>query len=401
MRDSTIHRIFLLLRASSLALICAGVGQVTTRAAAPSAGPARVSAARDVLSPREWARVEAAAMRALGWMAKQQLEDGSFPTLATGKPGVTGLCVLAYLAGGHMPGDGPYGKTIDRGIDYLLSCQQSNGLIARGRLPTKWELHNLGHTAIYNHAIGALALSESYGITDGERAPRIRAAVGRAIRFTLNQQRARKELPHDRGGWRYLRRHDAADSDLSVTGWQIMFLRSAKNAGFEVPSERIDEAVRFVQRCFDGETHHTFLYGLDGRARRPTRAVTGAGILTLSLAGLHHTPEAVMAADTLLEHSFDRYNAPLHWPRCEYASHEVDRYHYGAFYCTQAAFQMGGRYWERLFPPLARVLIEHQAEDGAWAAEAVADQPFGRTYTTALVVLTLATPDQLLPIFQR
>ena len=47
-----------------------------------------------------------------------------------------------------------------------------------------------------------------------------------------------KDSPADRGGWRYIHDLDDVDSDLSVTGWQLMFLRSARNAGFEVPNER-------------------------------------------------------------------------------------------------------------------------------------------------------------------
>jgi len=47
------------------------------------------------------------------------------------------------------------------------------------------------------------------------------------------------------GGWRYLNKRypHLNDSDLSVTGWQLMFLRSAKNAGFDVPEKNINDGV--------------------------------------------------------------------------------------------------------------------------------------------------------------
>ena len=41
-----------------------------------------------------------------------------------------------------------------------------------------------------------------------------------------------------------------SDSDLSVTGWHLMFLRSARNAGFDVPDRAIADAVAYIRRTF-------------------------------------------------------------------------------------------------------------------------------------------------------
>ena len=43
---------------------------------------------------------------------------------------------------------------------------------------------------------------------------------------------------------------DDKDADLSIIGWQLMALRSAKNAGFDVPVEAIDAAVECVRRHY-------------------------------------------------------------------------------------------------------------------------------------------------------
>lgn len=64
--------------------------------------------------------------------------------------------------------------------------------------------------------------------------------------------------------------------------------------------------------------------------------------------------------------------------------------------------QLGGRNWPEFFPSTAQTLIDHQQSDGSWPADSRgSDSPFGNSYTTALVLLWLGAPNQLLPIFQR
>ena len=99
-----------------------------------------------------------------------------------------------------------------------------------------------------------------------------------------------------------------------------------------------------------------------------------------------------MAGDWILRSSFANYNR---------ISFPDDRYHYGAFYCSQAMFQLGGDYWRRFFPDFMTVFTANQHEDGSWDAESTDDDVYGNSYTTALSVLSLATPYQLLPIYQR
>ena len=47
------------------------------------------------------------------------------------------------------------------------------------------------------------------------------------------------------------------------------------------------------------------------------------------------------------------------------------------------------------------VLLENQQADGSWPPEGNRDGYFGSAYTTALVILALSPPYQLLPIYQR
>ena len=65
--------------------------------------------------------------RALAFLAKNQAGPeraelaGSFN--APGMPGNTGvasLCIMAFLAKGHTPGNGRHGEVINKGIDYIF-----------------------------------------------------------------------------------------------------------------------------------------------------------------------------------------------------------------------------------------------------------------------------------------
>ncbi len=351
----------------------------------------------EVLSARQWNQVDAAVDRSLAWLASQQRRDGSFPTIKPGQPAVTSLCILAFLADGHRPGEGPYGQNINAGIDFVLSCQKANGLFCY-QVPEKPYMKGAraSRTYPYNHAISGVMLGEVYGMTDRRRADRIRVAIDRALRFTYQEQKMPKKRRGDLGGWRYHKPPAPVSADLSVTSWHLMFLRSVQNAGFNVPKENVDEGLGYVQRCFDRRSGMFRYIAIDKawpRPGEPSRSMTGAGILSLSLGGMHETEMARRAGDWLLKHPFDRYNE---------STSLCQRFHYGAFYCSQAMYQLGGKYWAEFYPVLVHTCLANQRPDGSWDSEARdVDSAFGNAYTSSLIVLALTTPYQLLPIFQR
>jgi hypothetical protein len=349
----------------------------------------------NALSPAESRRVEAAVDRALVFLASQQQPDGSFPTLPNGQPGVTSLCVLAYMAHGHLPGEGTHGQRLETAAEFIMSCQKENGLITLngpdGPQITREVSHEIGSAATYNHAISSLALSEMYGMSPTKRAGEMQRVINKALTAALEMQRWRKD-PGDQGGWRYINQFDQHDSDLSVTGWYLMFLRSARNAGFNVPKQAIDDAVAFVRRSYQ-KNYGAFGYTVN-TGRGPSRGTAGAGILALGHAGFHNSFEAQRTGQWLMQYSFDVYNDTLGLDR--------DRYHYSLFNCCQGMYQLGSPYWEQFFPRTVRVVLDNQQSDGSWDAESYhRDRAYGNSYTTALVVLALGAPNQLLPVFQR
>jgi hypothetical protein len=352
------------------------------------------------LSDDDLLKVDQAIEKSLHWLAAQQNSDGSFPTFPTGQPGITGLCLMAFASQGHVPGEGPYGDKLARAVQYVLKVQKPSGLLALVAPNSTQVTRGVVQPGIiYNHGMAGLALAESYGMMGGGE-NETRLAIEQALEATLTMQGWVKRREIDNGGWRYLHLHDDEeffDSDLSATGWQLMFLRSAKNAGFDVPKEAIDKAVGYVKRCFNPQLG-TFQYAAT-RFDRRSRGMAGAGVLAMAHAGYHNSEEARLTGDWILKNKFDRYNVnvifnPRAWPD--------DRYHYGLFNCSQAMYQLGDEYWDKFFPSTARTLLANQGTDGAWPPETYnGDQLYGNAYTTALVVLSLSAPNQLLPIFQR
>ena len=379
------------------ALLLAGIDN------APAAEPANAEneSLASALTPQAWDQVERSIERALAWLAREQNADGSFEAPDSAQPAATSFAIMAYLSKGHLPGEGPYGQQIDKAIDYVLSLQQSNGLLASGgdssrvSVESQFQIGTVpisAKTANYNHAIAGLMLTEVYGTTDRTRAAKLKPAIVKALNFSRRIQTLPKASPQDKGGWRYLNTQTAGDSDLSVTSWQLMFFRSARNAEFPVPKEFVDDAIGYVLRCWE-DPQGIFYYKKSGNEQRWSRGMVGAGVLCLAMAGQHQTPISQRAGDWLLTRPFQRFGETVGGG---------DRFFYSAYYCSQAMAQLGGRYWKQFFPNLVNVLLQSQQSSGEWPPEPYgSDRTFGNTYTTAMAVLSLTPPLQLLPVYQR
>ena len=234
-------------------------------------------------------QVQSSVDRGLDWLAHtQDTRTGSWPVnldRPTPSIAVTSLAVMAFMARGHVPGQGPYGDNVNRGIDFVLTQQQDNGLLSSANI----------RQAMYDHGIASIMLCEAYGMVDEPRQQRIKTVVAKAVRLILNAQTLPK-TPRDVGGWRYT--PTSEDSDISVTGWQLMALRGAANIGAPVPRKAIELGIAYIKRrAVDGGG---FSYILNGD---PNAARTGTGILSLELLGQHHTKEALAGGDYLLRNA--------------------------------------------------------------------------------------------------
>lgn len=360
-----------------------------------------------VLDEQQWKRLDQSVDRGLVWLATKQQADGSFESIDLGQPAVTSFCVMAFLSQGESPIDGKYKQELTKAIDYIADQQKANGLIARkapNSVPlvrnvisdVRSESAKIGVAGVYNHAISALALSEAYGQCSPEQSEKLTPVIEKAIAATLEMQRWRKQK-QDEGGWRYLNSLAGSDgSDLSVTGWQLMFLRSAKNTGFDVPDQSIDAAVKYIENCFISRADQKVHSYRVGSFLQCTRAMAGAGVLAMAHAGKNNSKQAIASGEWILKHDFAAYNQDV----VSDTPGLVDRYHYGAMVCSQAMFQLDGKYWKQFFPKLVDALVDNQRADGSWPPEKQ-DKQYGNCYSTAMSILSLTVSNQMLPIFQR
>ncbi len=311
--------------------------------------------------------------RGLEYLAKSQKKDGLFPGRHGKTTAIAALTGMAFLAKGNTPGLGPYGENINRCIDLVLKSEQTKG---REKKPTGYLVRS-GEGKMYAHCISTLFLSEVSGMVDPERQKKIDEVLPRALSLILDAQDYKKRSKELQGGWRY--QPNSNDADLSLTGWAVMALRSAKLNGAAVPDDSIAKAVEFILRCrprkSEGEKGFSYMPYQGGKP-----AMTGVAILCLSLSGQFDHPSLPKAGDYLLKAKPNkRWGGGGH-------------FYYMNYYCTQAMFQLGGKYWDQWAEQLYEAALKRQKpKDGSW----------GDPYSTAMTVLALTVSYRQLPVYQR
>jgi prenyltransferase beta subunit len=329
------------------------------------------STTQAIAAPRtaEEIQIDKAISKSLKFLASQQVPSGAWRIDSYGEStAATSLAVMAFLAAGHVPGEGPYGKQINQGVAWVLDHQLPNGML----------VHRKSHGPMYSHGISTLMLAEVVGMVDKTMSKRCRMTLEKAAQLILDAQNVTKDK-RNAGGWRYSQ--TSADSDLSVTGWQLLALRAAKNVGCDIPAESIDKAIEYVKNCNSARSGFGYQPG-----HRPTHTITGVGILSLEVCGDHHAEESLEAAEWLLEN-------PLQFG---------DRYYfYGVYYCTVGMFKMGDKYWDETREQVFDDLLSNQSADGSWQDSRGTEKRYGKIYSTSLSLLALAVEYRYLPIYQR
>jgi len=310
---------------------------------------------------------EAAVSRGLRWMAEQQNQDGGWG-LSGGKSDSAGasLALLPFLGAGQTHQVGRYKDHVAHGLRWMLEHQKESGDL---RVNV-----NRQH-GMYAHGQAAIVLCEAFKMTGDEQ---LRAAAQRSIDFIVKAQ-------HPAGGWRY---EPGEAGDLSVTGWQLMALQSARAAQLDVPQETLDRAAAFMDSVsVAGGAQYQYTPG-----GRINEAMTAEGLLSRMYLGwnLRLNPELSEGIEWLSE------NHPPH-------AGQSNMYYW--YYATQAMHHHGGPAWERWNLKMRDILVNTQEtrdrDAGSWTPRGQHDRTGGRLYMTSLAVCTLEIYYRHAPLFRQ
>ncbi len=316
--------------------------------------------------------------RGLRWLARQQdtkgtdagswsmrgpFDDGS---LKENRVAATAMALLAFQGDGNTHLGGPYKTVVAKGLKFLLKSQsRSDGFFAR---------QSPYQEKAYSHAQATIAICELYAMTKDSS---LRASAEAAIDYALKAQSSE-------GGWRYKPRQD---SDLSVTGWYVLALKSAESAGLKVPHSIFSIIHDYVESLGirDGAG---YVYK---KGRPGTPAMTAEGLLCRQYLGWPHEEEAMaLGLETLV----------VDWPLTR---SDMNVYHW--YYSTQALHHYGGSLWVRwnanMKVKLPRMQIKRGRESGSWSPQADEwGRNAGRLFTTCLSIYCLEVYYRHLPLYK-
>lgn len=321
---------------------------------------------------------ERAVELALQWLADHQMPNGGWSLVHdTGPcqgrcpnngsherfdPAATGLSLLAFLGAGYTHREGKHRDTVRRGVYYLQQIMQET--------PQGGSFLHQSERGMYNHGIAAFALCEAFQLTNDKD---LRQTAQQAVDFIIAAQ-------NYQGGWGYLPKQPG---DLTLSGWQIMALKSAYAAGLDVHPATI---VRLDPFLDSQQTPNSFFYGYAKPGKSAT--CTAIGLLLRLFRGMSNThPTVLDGADFLSKNTRPGSDA------------------YYNYYSTLLLFHVGGPFWEQWNAHMREHLIATQAQSGHAAGSWFFDDPYGleggRVYTTAMSAMTLEVYYRFAPIYQQ
>jgi hypothetical protein len=356
----------------------------------------------------------AAIRRGCAWIAAQQPVQGP-GSFGDNKAIVafTALSTLALMAEGSSMHRGPHGRQVARGVEWLLrlvEAPQAKDTAVPGYFKTPQD----DNSRMHGQGYATLALASALGSADEKTAGRIRAVLSQAVECAQRSQTGT-------GGWGY-EPDRATEHEGSVTVTIAQGLRAANYAGVKVSRDTVVRGLDYLRRSQrrhgptspQAEWDGSFKYSIT--TERSTYALTAAAISSFYLFGEYgRRPEdkdALERGIAFLKRHLRRQMRDREW------------HYYGHFYAAWAAWQHDGdhasagpdetwgddprsadierttRFWGPWHAKVYPDLIRSQHEDGRWD-DPNDDYKFGDLLSTAFAVLTLAIPDELIPVFQR
>jgi hypothetical protein len=336
---------------------------------------------------------ESAVEAALRWLKRHQEADGHWDNIKYcegsvnglgrgGDTGVTGLALLAYLGAGHTHKAGKFKDNVKRAARFLVGAQKPDGTVCDKRAGS--------HSLSYSHAIGTLALAELYGMT---KDPAYLAPAQKAVDRVLAWQN-----PYS--GWRYQPRDGQVD--ISVTGWMVMALKSAKIGGLKTDSAGFQGAIKWLDTNTNKNTGHI---GYRGRGKQRWQAAVSVCMLSKLLMGYKRGDATLKKQSELVLTDLPDWN--------KMAGKDQGHSMYYWYYGTLAMFQMGQGAWKQWNTAMKKALLQNQRKggpmdgslkdvDGSWDPVSwLRVYGGGRVYTTAINALSLEVYYRYLPLYSK
>jgi hypothetical protein len=341
-------------------------------------------------------KTESAVEKALEWLAKNQDQDGHWDaqklegTCAEktwADVGMTGIATLAFLGAGHTERVGKYKENVQRAVYWLVDKQ-----IKEGKGKGSWG------TLMYPNGIATLALAEATGMSRNSEA---KQAAQMGVDYIQQAQ-------HEYMAWDYYANTDGnARNDTSVSGWQVMALKSAKVAGLKVDARAFEGAINWLdvgqnlpkdlKDSYEFEGGMMVYQGKRGDISGPSMSMTAAAALMRIFMGYKTDSPAVAGPCNLMKHEKPAKDHGItvpctdpYPPACP--GKGIDYYYW--YYGTFAMFQMGGDHWTVWNEHLKSTLLPMQRQDGVFAGSwdpvgggRIPDG--GRVFSTALGALCL------------
>lgn len=328
-----------------------------------------------LLSGGGTAKTEGAVAMGLRWLASQQQKSGMWSLSGPYADGcqtenpeaATAMALLAFQGAGYTPNSDAqkaFTPVVRRGWIALLKRLESDGRFFHD-VPQSHQL--------YTQAQCTIALCELYAMTGD---PAYYDAAQKAVDYCV-----RIQAPE--GGWRY---EPGVDSDMSVTGWFVMALQSARMAGIEVPSPVFDKIGKFLDSVARDEGAR---YGYQVQAGA-TLPLSAEGLLCRQYLGWpHDDPRLDAGVEYLLANlpEWDKRNV-YYW-----------------YYATQVMHHMEGKPWRTWNDRMRELLPENQEkrgkERGSWNPRGDRwGDAGGRLYVTCLSIYTLEVYYRHLPLYR-
>ena len=351
------------------------------------------------LDPEE--NIRRAIARGLSWLQRQQKSDGhwrlygrdagypdpgEYSSIST-RTGATALAMLAFLGDGHThTRRGPYQKTVARGLKWLIGIQKPNGDFH--------DAYEEGRQAsFYAHSLATIVVCEAWAMTGDES---LRKPAERGVKYLLDSQNPVN------GGWKYRPQLPTSKGDLSVTGWALMALHSARSAGIAVNSRAYELAAKFLDSVQE-QDGALYKYEPHPSPRPVSATMTAEGLLSRQFLGWPKTHPA-------LKRGVEYLRQPQNDPRWQAGGSGRPHVYYW-YYAGHVLHNMGGDDWKTWYRKTATMIVARQEQSpgrkrdvhGSWPPRG-RDGSYGygevggRLYMTAMCLLVLEMPIRHRPI---